>query len=66
MSENSIGNTLYRLTFWARAALFDQGELAQLTYISYETTISQINSMEEEIIRLTSPIGYGPDRKAIL
>lgn len=60
-----IGNQLYRRTQMAKNALFLQGELAQLTYLSYEETVKRITDDPKEEIELSYPVGYRPDKSVI-
>ena len=65
MSTVSIGNLLYRLTSAARAFLFDQGELAQLTYGAFDVAAGNLLKIESETIEVSFPVGYRPDRTPI-
>ena len=66
MSLPNIGNALYRLVTDARSALFDQGELAQLTYGAYDVVATNVTSTEAPEIEISFPVGYRPDKTAIL
>jgi hypothetical protein len=56
-SEN-LGNQLNRIVYYARAALFDQGEVAQLTYVAFEGIVG---TLKDEEITIRFPVGYRPD-----
>lgn len=62
---SDIGNQLYQRTQESKNSLFLQGELAQLTYLSYEETVKRINNGQEEEIELSYPVGYRPDKSVI-
>ncbi len=66
MSTPNIGNALYRLTSSARAYLFNQGELAQLTYGAFDVVANNASSVDGDVIEISFPIGYRPDRTSIL
>jgi hypothetical protein len=66
MSAPNIGNVLYRLTSSARHALFDQGELAQLTYGAFDVVANNVRSDQSEVIEISFPVGYRPDKTPIL
>lgn len=65
MSSVNLGNQLNQLVRSARHAMFDQGELAQLTYGSFDIAVRSMQSMEQEEIEVTFPVGYKPDKTAI-
>lgn len=66
MSLPNIGNSLYRLTSLARARLFNQGELAQLTYGAFDVVAGNLATIESEVIEISFPVGYRPDKTSIL
>jgi hypothetical protein len=66
MTEINIGNLLYRLTSAARYSLFDQGELAQLTYGAFDVVADKVTSSLDEVIEISFPVGYRPDKTSIL
>jgi hypothetical protein len=66
MTFTNLGNALYQLVTTARHALFDQGELAQLTYGAFDVMADKVTSSESEIIEISFPVGYRPDRTSIL
>lgn len=45
--------------------MFDQGELAQLTYGAFDIAARSMQNMQQEEIEVTFPIGYKPDKTAI-
>lgn len=64
MSGN-LGNDLNGLVNAARGSLFEQGELAQLTYGAFDIAAGTLQEMQQDEIEITFPIGYRPDRTAI-
>jgi hypothetical protein len=66
MTSPNIGNSLYRLTSEARYSLFDQGELAQLTYGAFDVVANNVTSSESNEIEVSFPVGYRPDKTSIL
>ncbi len=66
MTIPNIGNALYRLTSTARYSLFDQGELAQLTYGAFDVAANNVTSSESEVLEISFPVGYLPDKTPIL
>jgi hypothetical protein len=65
MSSESIGNRLNRIVSDARGALFEQGELAQLTYGAFDIASRTIEDHESDEIEITYPVGYRSDRQPI-
>jgi hypothetical protein len=65
MSAPTLGNLLYRLVNATRNALFNQGELAQLTYGACDVAAREVQGSTSETIDVSFPIGYRPDRQAI-
>lgn len=61
----SIGDQLYQRVNQAKREVFVQGELAQLSYRSYEESVTKIQSSDEEEIELSYPVGYRPDKTII-
>lgn len=61
----NIGNQLYRIVNEARTALFNQGELAQLTYGAFDIAARSMQESEQEEIEVTYPIGYRADKTTI-
>lgn len=66
MNFPNLGNTLYQLVTTARHALFDQGELAQLTYGAFDVVANNVGSSESETIEISFPVGYRSDKTSIL
>lgn len=65
MTTPTLGDLLYRLVMATRNALFNQGELAQLTYGACDVAARQVQSATTETINVSFPVGYRPDRTAI-
>jgi len=63
--EKPFGDRLNEMINNSRAVLFLQGEMAQLTYISYEKFIELVNNDESETIPITYPVGLRPDNTLI-
>lgn len=66
MNLPNIGNVLYQLVTGARHALFDQGELAQLTYGAFDVVANNVTSTDAPEIEISFPVGYRPDKTSIL
>lgn len=66
MISHTLGNQLFRLVRAAKGALFNQGELAQLTYGAFDLVASNVQKSEAEPIEISYPVGYKPDKTAIL
>jgi hypothetical protein len=62
----TLGDLLYRLVTGARHALFNQGELAQLTYGAFDVVAGNVQRDETASIDISFPVGYRPDKTAIL
>ncbi len=65
MSTANLGNALYQLIADARNALFNQGELAQLTYGALDVAAGNLRASTEDEVAVTYPIGYRADRTTI-
>jgi hypothetical protein len=65
MNTSTLGNLLYRLVNATKNALFNQGELAQLTYSAFDVAARQLQASDSETISVSFPVGYRPDRQAI-
>jgi hypothetical protein len=65
MKMSDIGNELYQRVQLAKNMLFAQGELAQLTYISYEESVKKIREKDEDSVEISYPVGYAPDKSVI-
>jgi hypothetical protein len=61
----SFGDKLYSRVSVARNILFLQGEIAQLTYQSFDKYAQLINETVATEIEVTYPIGYRPDNNPI-
>lgn len=62
MNSTNLGNQLYEIVASARGTMFDQGELAQLTYGAFDIAARSMQSTNKEEIEVTFPIGYKPDK----
>lgn len=62
----TLGDLLYRLVTGARHALFNQGELAQLTYGAFDVVAGNLQGDDTAPIDISFPVGYQPDKTAIL
>ena len=56
MASENLGNSLNRIASAARAALFDQGELAQLTFGAFDIAARSMQESDEEEIKVTFPV----------
>lgn len=65
MSAPNLGNTLNQIVRSARHAMFDQGELAQLTYGAFDIAARSMQEMQQDDIEVTFPVGYQADKTAI-
>jgi hypothetical protein len=65
MSDLNLVNKIYQIIRFARHELFNQGELAQLTYLAYEDVVKKIQDNSREEIEINYPVGYRPDKQAI-
>ncbi len=65
MSSVNIGNHLNQVVLTAKRALFEQGELAQLTYGAFDIAVRELQSSEVESVEVTFPVGYNPDKTAM-
>ena len=61
----NIGNLLNKIVNQAKFSLFDQGELAQLTYDAFDIAARTVQASEHEEIQIKFPVGYRPDKTAI-
>ena len=66
MNFPNLGNALYQLVTTARHALFDQGELTQLTYGAFDMVANNVGTSESKTIEISFPVGYRPDKTSIL
>ena len=65
MVTDNLGNILNRIVASARNALFDQGELAQLTYGAFDIAARSMQESEQEEIEVTFPVGWRPDKQPV-
>ncbi|HNK30657.1 MAG TPA: hypothetical protein PK403_00150 [Plasticicumulans sp.] len=61
----NLGNKLNDIVRSAKHALFDQGELAQLSYGAFNIAATHMQSAEHEEVDVTFPVGWRPDRQPI-
>lgn len=61
----NIGDQLNQVVASAKAALFRQSELAQLTYGAFDIAATALQNSTEEEITVTYPVGWRPDRQVI-
>jgi hypothetical protein len=61
----NLGNYLYRIVDGARFTLFDQGELAQLTYGAFDIAAKSLAESDQEQIQISFPVGYRADKTTI-
>jgi hypothetical protein len=66
MNLPNLGNVLYQLVKTARYALFNQGELAQLTFGAFDVVAKNVDTSDSETIEISYPVGYRLDKTAIL
>lgn len=62
---DSFGDRLNKRIELARGILFQQGEMAQLTFQSFQKYVQNINESEEQTITITYPIGFKPDNTTL-
>ena len=60
----SLGDKLYDIINTTKMELFNQGELAQLTYQAFHKYVQEIENSEEEI-SISYPVGYTPAKETI-
>jgi hypothetical protein len=65
MPTPNLGNQLNQIVAGARHAMFDQGELAQLTYGAFDIAARSMQESDIEEIEVTFPVGYMADRRTI-
>lgn len=65
MSNQNLGNQLNQIVIFARGAMFDQGELAQLTYGAFDFAARSMQEMKQDDIEVSFPVKYNPDRTSI-
>lgn len=62
----SFGDKLIKSINNSRNLLFLQGEMAQLTYISFEQMVNWIDSKKEDTIPISYPIGFKADKTTLM
>lgn len=65
MTQSNLGNQLYEIVDGAKAALFEQGELAQLTYGAFDIAARALDGWDQDEISVSFPIGYSADKQPI-
>ncbi|MEA9748167.1 hypothetical protein VDF76_14350 [Xanthomonas campestris pv. raphani] len=65
MTTPNLGDALNELVNGARAALFEQSELTQLTYLAFDLATGTLRQTDQESIEISFPVGYRADRTAI-
>jgi hypothetical protein len=65
MTTVDIGNQLNRIVSSARAILFRQGELAQLTYGAFDIASRKVREDASETIEIVFPVGWNADHTPI-
>ncbi len=64
---DTFGNRINEILQNVKSRLFLQGEMAQLTYLSFEQNIKWVNQLEEgATIPISYPLGYRADNTAIM
>lgn len=66
MTNINFGNSLNQRIRSALFALFEVGEIFQLTYSSFEEMRKRIENDMSEVFTLSYPIGFRPDKTSIL
>jgi len=62
---SNLGNDLYRIVNGAKLVLFDQSELAQLTYGAFDIAARSMQESDQEKIEISFPVGYRADKTTI-
>lgn len=62
----TFGDKLIEIINSSRTQLFLQGEIAQLTFISFEKMSTWIDNHKEDTIPISYPIGYNPDKTTLM
>lgn len=65
MSDPSFGDRLYRIVGYSKTLLFEQGEMAQLTFLALNRAATEIQGSPDQTIEIGVPIGY-PNRQPML
>jgi len=61
-----FGDTLNTAVRYSINLLFEQGEIAQLTYLSLNQMVTNVADGNEESIEIDIPIGYHPNKNPML
>jgi hypothetical protein len=62
----TFGDKLIEIITTSRNQLFLQGEMAQLTYISFEQMVTWVDNQNSETIPISYPIGYNADKTPMM
>jgi hypothetical protein len=62
---DSFGNLLNGIINGARSLLFEQSELAELTYGAFDIAVIALRQSTEETITITFPVGWRPDNQVM-
>ncbi|HYC50109.1 MAG TPA: hypothetical protein VEB19_03270 [Gemmatimonadaceae bacterium] len=65
MSNADLGNRLNGILRASMASLFEQGELAELTYGAFNFVAAQVRATDQPDWTVSFPVGYKPDRTTI-
>ncbi|HWL53639.1 MAG TPA: hypothetical protein VNQ90_14470 [Chthoniobacteraceae bacterium] len=65
MLNSNLGNVLNQIVNFARTAIFEQGELNQLTNWAFDIAVNNVHEMEYSEINVTFPVGFNPDKTTI-
>lgn len=65
MTSVNLGNKLNQIVGSSRGKMFEQGELAQLTYMAFEIAAQNLQSLEDDKIEFSFPVGYKPDKTTL-
>ncbi len=61
----SLGDKLYEIVSTTKMKLFNQGELAQLTYQAFHKYVKEIENSQEQEIDISYPVGYTASKETI-
>lgn len=62
----NLGNLLNSMVSSSKNAIFEQGELAQLTYLAFDIAATHVLDADEPTVDVNIPVGYGADRRTML
>jgi len=65
MSAPNLGNQLNHIVGESRHSMFDQGELAQLTYGAFDIAARGMQEMQQDEIEVSFPVAYRANRTSI-